>query len=73
GPLSRHAVSGKLKEFEASFRQAQAAGEYPGVDELIRRLDALATPSIALAQPDPMPESPSEPVEAPSVETGPAI
>src|SRR4051812_35471339 len=41
GPLGRGPVATKLREFETRFRQAQAGGEYPADDEIIRQLDAL--------------------------------
>ena len=41
GPLARNSAKAKLQEFETKFRQAQAAGEYPGDDEIVRQLDAL--------------------------------
>ncbi len=45
GPISRHSASAKLKEFEAKYRQAQAAGEVPDDAELTAtppRCDDLA-------------------------------
>jgi peptide deformylase len=39
--LARNSVSAKLREFETRFRQAQAGGEYPGDDEIVRQLDTL--------------------------------
>jgi peptide deformylase len=51
GPLARHSVSGKLREFEVKYRQAQAAGEFPDDAEVVRRLDALTSPCLAQAQP----------------------
>lgn len=47
GPLAQHTVKGKLREFEKSFREAQAAGEYPSDEEIIRQLDALNQPVAA--------------------------
>jgi peptide deformylase len=41
-PAARKQVEPKVKEFEQQFRQAQAAGEYPGDAEIVRQLDALA-------------------------------
>jgi peptide deformylase len=43
GPLARHSIRDKLREFEAQYRQAQAGGEYPPDPEIVRQLDALAT------------------------------
>lgn len=47
GPLAQHTVKGKLREFEKSFREAQAAGEYPSDEEITRQLDALNQPVAA--------------------------
>jgi peptide deformylase len=55
GPISRNAVAGKLKDFEAKFREAQTRGQYPDDPALVRRLDAIAAPDLALAQPEPVP------------------
>jgi peptide deformylase len=41
GPLGRTQIQGKLREFELSFRQAQAAGEYPSDEEINGMLDRL--------------------------------
>jgi peptide deformylase len=46
GPLTRHSIKGKLREFELEFRKAQAAGECPDDAEIVRRLDAMAAPSV---------------------------
>lgn len=76
GPLSRHAASVKLKEFEAKYRQAQAGGEFPADAELVRRLDALTTPALSQAQPDPevaASAAPTDAADATDTETGPAI
>ncbi|MBX6316092.1 MAG: peptide deformylase [Isosphaeraceae bacterium] len=40
-PAARIAIAPKIREFEAQFRQAQAAGEYPDDAEILRQLDAL--------------------------------
>jgi peptide deformylase len=40
-PLARKNAEAKVREFETQFRQAQAAGEFPSDDEIIRQLDAL--------------------------------
>ena len=40
-PNVRRAAETKLREFETQFRQAQAGGEYPGDDEIVRQLDTL--------------------------------
>lgn len=69
GPISRVATSSKIRVLEARFRQAQSTGAYPSDEELIRRLDVLTSPSLALAQPEPLPElAPTEalPREGPS-------
>jgi peptide deformylase len=68
GPLSRTSVSGKLKEFETKYRQAQASGLYPDDAALVRRLDALTTPNLELAQPEPVPVVAPTPVEVPAGE-----
>ena len=52
GPLTRHAAAGKIKEFETKYRQAQAEGEFADDAELVRRLDAMTSPNLALAQPE---------------------
>ena len=41
GPLSRHSVGSKLRDLEVKFRQAQASGEVPSDEELVRQLDAF--------------------------------
>ena len=46
GPLARHAMKGKLREFELELRKAQADGEAPDDAEIVRRLDAMAAPSV---------------------------
>jgi peptide deformylase len=51
GVLGRHSIAGKLKEIEAKYREAQAAGEFPSDAESARLLDTLITPSLALVQP----------------------
>jgi peptide deformylase len=43
GPLARLSVIPKLREFEASYRRGQAAGEYPDDAEISRQLDELAS------------------------------
>jgi peptide deformylase len=45
GPLTRHSLKGKLREFELEFRKAQAGGEVPDDAEIVRRLDAMTAPS----------------------------
>lgn len=47
GPLARHNIKGAIREFEAEFKKAQAAGVYPADAEIVKRLDAMAGPSIA--------------------------
>jgi peptide deformylase len=69
GPLAKHSVKGKLREFEASYRKAQAAGEFLDDDAAVRTLDSLTMPSLELAQlgivtpppPPPEAEPPAEP------------
>jgi peptide deformylase len=41
GPIGRATMHAKLRELETKFRQSQAAGEYPGDDEIVRMLDNL--------------------------------
>jgi peptide deformylase len=41
-PASRNAVGVKIRDIENGFRQAQAAGEYPPDEEIIRQLDEIA-------------------------------
>jgi peptide deformylase len=41
GPVGRASIHGKLRELEAKYREAQASGEYPRDDEIIRILDNL--------------------------------
>jgi peptide deformylase len=55
GPLARASAFVKLREFERTFRQAQTSGAFPADAELVHRLDALTTPNLALAQPEPVP------------------
>ena len=55
GPVARLSAGKKLRAFETKFREAQAAGLYPQDDALVRRLDALTTPSLDEAQPEPVP------------------
>jgi peptide deformylase len=43
GPLGRLSVMSKLREFEARYRHAQAAGEYPDDAEIARQLEELAS------------------------------
>ncbi|MDR3639186.1 MAG: peptide deformylase [Isosphaeraceae bacterium] len=45
GPLAQHSVKPKLREFEKSFRAAQAAGEYPSDEDIVRQLDAMNQPA----------------------------
>ena len=42
GPLARASANPKIREIEAEFRRAQAAGEYPDDAEITRQLDELA-------------------------------
>ncbi|WP_068417132.1 peptide deformylase [Planctomyces sp. SH-PL62] len=45
GPLARHGVKGKLREFESEFRQAQKEGRYASDEEIVKGLDAAPAPS----------------------------
>jgi len=40
GPITKPAVTSKLRDFEADFRRSQHAGETPSDEELVRQLDA---------------------------------
>jgi peptide deformylase len=50
GPVGRRTVAPKLKEFETSYRQAQAAGELLDDAKAGWLLETLPTPSFVLAQ-----------------------
>jgi len=41
-PTARNAVAVKIREIENGFRQAQAAGEYPPDEEILRHLEEIA-------------------------------
>jgi peptide deformylase len=79
GPFARRSAAAKLKDFEAHYRQAQAAGEFPDDAEALRTLDALTVPSLALAQAEIVVLPPAEtaaPAESPPAEAaahGPAV
>jgi peptide deformylase len=49
GPLARHSIKDKLREFETQFRQAQASGEYPEDPQIVKQLDAMTGPVHALS------------------------
>ena len=55
GVVSRTTTFVKLRDFEKKFRQAQESGSYPSDAELVFRLDAITSPNILLAQPEPAP------------------
>jgi peptide deformylase len=55
GPLSRTSAAARLKEFDSVFREAQATGQYPSDEALVRRLDTLSSLSLDQAQPEPVP------------------
>ncbi|WP_165249025.1 peptide deformylase [Paludisphaera soli] len=63
GPLGRHGVKGKLREFENEFRQAQAAGTYPAEDAIRKALDAA---------PAPAPTPTTDAIPSPAAATAPA-
>lgn len=44
GPLARHSIKEKLREFEAQFRQGQVGGEYPPDPEILRELESRSGP-----------------------------
>jgi peptide deformylase len=52
GPLSRHSISGKLREFELAYRKMQSAGEFPDDAVALRRLETLNGPTLGEAQPE---------------------
>jgi peptide deformylase len=52
GPLARVTAAAKIREFEIAYRQAQAAGDFPGDSEVQQRLESMSSPSLALAQPE---------------------
>ncbi len=54
GPVAKLTTATKIKDFETKYRQARQLGEYADDAELIRRLDAMASPSIELVQPNPV-------------------
>ncbi|QEH32847.1 Peptide deformylase [Aquisphaera giovannonii] len=45
GLLAKHGIKEKLREFEARHRQAQASGELPADEELMKLLDAMTRPT----------------------------
>jgi peptide deformylase len=49
GLLAKHGIKDKLREFEARHQQAQASGEIPADDEIVRALDAMTKLSSVLA------------------------
>ena len=49
GMVVRKPVEPKIKEIEAQFRQAQASGEYPSDEEIVRQLDAIARGEAVVA------------------------
>jgi peptide deformylase len=51
GPLARHSIKDKLREFESQYRQAQSSGEYPEDPEIVRRLHAMTGPSLPADEP----------------------
>ena len=61
GPLGKHSIAGKLKEFETQYRQAQAQGEYPADAVIVRELHAMPSPAW-----QPEPERKPEPVPEPA-------
>lgn len=40
-PPGMKSVASKLKEFETKYREAQASGEFPGDEEIVRQLDSM--------------------------------
>jgi peptide deformylase len=49
GPLALHSIKDKLREFEVQFRQAQESGEYPRDPEIVKQLDAMTGPAVAIS------------------------
>jgi peptide deformylase len=41
-PNARDAISPRIREIETGFRKAQASGEYPDDETIVKQLDALA-------------------------------
>ncbi len=68
GVFARRSAAPKLKDFETSYRQAQAAGDFLSDDAARKLLEELTVPSIELAQagittPPPAPPEPDDPGE----------
>jgi peptide deformylase len=49
GPLALHSIKDKLREFEVRFRQAQESGEYSRDPEIVKQLDAMTGPAVAIS------------------------
>lgn len=47
GPLTRHGIKGKLREFEADYKQAQTDGIYASNAQLVEGLKTMPSPSLA--------------------------
>lgn len=72
-PSARTGFATRLRDFETHFRRAQTSGAYPDDETLIRRLDAMAVPSLSMAQPEEVPvlAPPARPAPE-AMTTGPA-
>jgi peptide deformylase len=68
GPLARMSFSGKLRDFETRFRQAQTSGAYPCDEDLVRRLDAMPSAILSLAQLEEVPIVAPPPPVVPATE-----
>lgn len=54
GPLARHGIKGKLRDFEAEYKLAQAEGIYPPDAQIVERLKSMSAPTLdAVAGPAP--------------------
>jgi peptide deformylase len=49
-PSAAPTIQKTLRQFETIFRQAQTSGAYPEDADLVRRLDGMTSPSLAVAQ-----------------------
>ncbi|WP_165071614.1 peptide deformylase [Paludisphaera rhizosphaerae] len=47
GPLTRHGIKGKIREFEAEYKKAQAEGIYASDEKIIEGLKTMAAPTLA--------------------------
>lgn len=47
GPLTRHGIKGKIREFEADYKKAQAEGIYAPDEKIVEGLKTMAAPTLA--------------------------